>query len=206
MGQEINCRMHYQRRALIGKACLEGDHILFRGEERLKIFFKDLQSVTAEGGVLHLDIPGGPVSLELGAAAGKWAGKILHPPSRADKLGIRPGVYVRLAGQFDPSFLDDLSGVELATGKIKADLIFLAAEDREALARLRKLKAVLKPAGALWVVYPKGVQLIREIEVLDAGRAAGLKDTKVAGFSTTHTALRFVIPVAARGSKSHARS
>ena len=47
MGQEIECRMQYQRRTLTGKAYLEGDHILFRGDERLKIFIKDLQSVTA---------------------------------------------------------------------------------------------------------------------------------------------------------------
>ena len=198
MGQELNCRMHYQGRTVAGKAHLEGDHILFRGEERLKIFFRDLRSVAAEGGALHLDFPGGPVSLELGAAAAKWAGKILHPPSRADKLGIKPGLAVRLVGQLDTGFHDDLSCVELATGKAKADLIFLGAGDREALARLPRLKAGLKPAGALWVIYPKRVQLIREIEVLDAGRAAGLKDTKVAGFSATHTALRFVIPVAAR--------
>jgi hypothetical protein len=176
MGKEIKCRMQYQHRTLTGKAYLESDHILFRGEERLQILFKDLRSVATEAGILHLDFPGGPVSLELGAAAEKWAGKILHPPSRADKLGIKPGVCVRLAGQFDTSFLDDLSWVELATGKIKADLIFLAAEDRGALARIPKLAAALTPAGALWVVYPKGVQLIREIEVLDAGRAAGLKD------------------------------
>jgi hypothetical protein len=47
-------------------------------------------------------------------------------------------------------------------------------------------------------VYPKGVPAIREIEVLQAGRAAGLKDTKVASFSSTLTALRFAIPVAER--------
>ena len=86
----------------------------------------------------------------------------------------------------------------MRAGKAKADLIFLAGANREALAQIPKLAAGLKPAGALWVIYPKGVQLIREIEVLDAGRAAGLKDTKVASFSDTHTALRFVIPVAAR--------
>ena len=198
MGQELNCRMHYQGRTLDGKAFLEGDHLLFSGAERLQIAVQDLRSITAQGGLLHLDFPGGPVSLDLGPAAEKWARRILHPPSRADKLGVKPGLTVRLVGQFDTSFLDDLSCVELATAKIKADLIFLAATDREALARIPKLKAALKPAGALWVVYPKGVQLIREIEVLDAGRAAGLKDTKVASFSTTHTALRFVIPVSAR--------
>ena len=198
MGQELNCRMHYEGRTLTGIACLEGDHILFRGAERLHIALKDLRSVATEGGLLHLDFPGGPVSLELGAAAEKWARKILHPPSRADKLGIKPGLSVRLVGQFDAGFLDELRGVAPATESSKADLIFLAAPDRQALARIPKLTAALKPAGALWVVYPKGVQLIREIEVLSAGRAAGLKDTKVAAFSATHTALRFVIPVAAR--------
>ena len=59
-------------------------------------------------------------------------------------------------------------------------------------------RTLLASKGALWVVYPKGVQIIREIEVIDAGRAAGLKDTKVVAFSPTHPALRFVIPVAAR--------
>ena len=39
---------------------------------------------------------------------------------------------------------------------------------------------------------------IREVEVIERGRTAGLKDVKVASFSATHTALKFVIPVAAR--------
>jgi hypothetical protein len=89
MGQELDCRMHYRQRTLAGRAYLEGDHILFRGEERLKIAVKDLQSVTAQAGALHLEFPGGPVSLELGAAAEKWAHKILHPPSRSGKLVYR---------------------------------------------------------------------------------------------------------------------
>ena len=72
MGQELDCRMQYQRRTLAGKAYLETDHILFRGEERLKISIKDLQSVTARDGLLHLNFPGGPAVLELGAAAEKW--------------------------------------------------------------------------------------------------------------------------------------
>ena len=32
MGQELECRMQYQRRTLEGRAYLEGDHILFRGD------------------------------------------------------------------------------------------------------------------------------------------------------------------------------
>jgi len=50
----------------------------------------------------------------------------------------------------------------------------------------------------LWVVYPKGRKEITEGDVLGAGRKAGLKDVKVVGFSLTHTALKFVIPVERR--------
>ena len=196
MGQELACRMHYQKRTLAGKAYLESDHILFRGDERLKILLKDLKSVKAASGMLHLDFAGGPAKLELGAAAEKWAGKILNPPSRADKLGVRPGLAVRVVGDFEESFLAEVSANETARGA--ADLVFFAASEKRALARIPKLGTRLKPAGALWVIYPKGVKEIREIEVLEAGRAAGLKDVKVCSFSATHTGLKFVIPLASR--------
>ncbi|MEO8371486.1 MAG: DUF3052 domain-containing protein [Candidatus Solibacter sp.] len=184
--------MHYQSRSVAGKLFFEGDHILFRGDERLKVWVKDLKSVTARDGLLVLDFAGGPASFELGAAAEKWAHKILNPPTRAGKLGIKAGLAVRVVGEFPDDFLKELRGLDAAAGRSKADLVFFAATDRRALAQTPKLAAMLKPVGALWIVYPKGVQAIREIEVLGAGRAAGLKDTKVASFSATHTALRFV--------------
>jgi len=191
MGQELACRMQYQRRSLAGKAYLETDHILFRGDERVKIPLKDLQGVTAKAGILTLEFAGGPAALELGAAAEKWAQKILFPPTRADKLGVRPGLTVRLIGEFDAQFLEELKETQIV--KTKADLLFLLAADRKALERIPKLISALKAAGALWVVYPKGVPEIREVEVIHAGRAAGLKDVKVASFSPTHTALKFVL-------------
>jgi hypothetical protein len=196
MGQELECRMRYQRRTLSGKAYLETDHLLFRGDERVKIALKDVKAARATDGVLTLEFAGGPAALELGAAAEKWAQKILHPPTRADKLGVKPGVTVRLVGDFDAAFLEELRATEIVKGK--ADLVFFLAPDRQVLERTPKLALSLKPAGALWIVYPKGVSAIREIEVLHAGRAAGLKDVKVASFSTTHTALKFVIPLVDR--------
>jgi hypothetical protein len=196
MGQELECRMQYQRRSLVGKAYLETDHLLFRGEERLKILFKDLQAVSEAAGVLTLHFPGGPAELELGPAAAKWADKILHPPTRAAKLGIKSGLAVQTVGEFDQTFLEELRDTKI--GRAKADIIFFLAADRKALAKLPKLAGNLKPAGAIWVVYPKGVPAIREVEVIQAGRLAGLKDVKVASFSPTQTSLKFVIPVAAR--------
>ena len=58
--------------------------------------------------------------------------------------------------------------------------------------RVKELAPSLSGAGALWIVYPKGKQDITELQVLDAGRAAGLVDVKVVSFSATHTALKFV--------------
>ncbi len=77
-------------------------------------------------------------------------------------------------------------------------MIFFGADSGKQLDRVPKLAAALAPAGALWIVYPKGQAIIRETHVIAAGRAAGLVDTKVVGFSPTHTALKFVIPSAQR--------
>lgn len=201
MGQELECTMCYQRRKVAGKAHLETDYLLFRGgEDRLKVMFKELTGVTAAAGVLKLEFAGGPAELELGKAAEKWADKILHPPTRADKLGLKPGLSARISGDFDPDFLAELSArqVELAGPRKKSDLVFYLASRTADLSNVAKLASDLTPDGALWIVFPKGVPEIREIEVLTAGREAGLKDNKVASFSATHTALKFVIPVANR--------
>jgi hypothetical protein len=79
-----------------------------------------------------------------------------------------------------------------------AALVFYGAEDRGDLKRVKAFAARLAPDGALWVVYPKGQKRITENDVITAGRAAGLKDVKVVGFSSTHTALKFVVPLASR--------
>jgi hypothetical protein len=60
------------------------------------------------------------------------------------------------------------------------------------------LQTSLKRNGGIWVVYPKGQSDITESDVLKAGRQAGLVDTKIARFSDTHTAHKFVIPLARR--------
>ena len=193
MGQELDCTLRYRKRTLAGKAYLETAYILFRGEERLKIPFEQLTGVHAAAGVLKLEFAEGPALFELGAAAGKWAQKILHPPTRLEKLGVKPGLAIAVEGELEVEFLREIG--EVAGAKAKADLLFLAAQKTADLARIAKLKARLKPRGALWVVYPKGVAAIREIEVIEAGSAAGLKDVKVASFSSTHTALRFALPV-----------
>ena len=206
MGQELDCRMTYQRRTLEGRAYLESDHILFRGlsgsGERLKVALKDLQSVSSEGGVLHLDFGGERASLELGAAAEKWADKILHPPSRLDKIGAKAEWRASAIGVDDKTFLGELEGrvAHLSIGRVVkgSDAIFFGVTTEIELDRLGTLKRSLKPNGALWIIRPKGRPEISERATMAAGKRAGLVDVKVVGFSATHTAEKFVIPVAAR--------
>jgi hypothetical protein len=200
MGQERECAMRYNGQSLSGKALLETDCLLFRGSARVRIPLQNLTRVVADSGVLRLEFAGGAADLELGEAAAKWAEKILHRPSLLDKLGVKPAAAVRLVGQFETSFEAELRarGAQAAPKRSTADLVFFAAEHTSDLDRLTELAKIITPDGSLWIVYPKGVKTIREVEVLQAGRAAGLKDTKVASFSPTHTALRFVVPLTSR--------
>lgn len=68
----------------------------------------------------------------------------------------------------------------------------MGAEKSGDLARTAKLAESPASAGALWIVYPKGKQEIKEQHVLEAGRQAGLVDVKVMSFPATHTAVKFV--------------
>jgi hypothetical protein len=119
-----------------------------------------------------------------------------------DKLGVKPGQRVAVLGVEGAEFLTDLASrvPEYLRGEriVDADVIFFSAETLGDLARLKSLSKSICKNGAVWVVYPKGQTHIREVDVINAGKSAGLTDNKVCRFSDTHTALRFVIPLARR--------
>lgn len=190
MGQEKECTMRVGSRSYVGTAYLETDYLLFRGAERVKIALTSVKQASADDGWLRIEHDGGAATFELGAAAAKWADKILRPPTLLDKLGVKSGLQIALEGELEPHFVSELG----PTVKRGADLLFFGAKSGAELTKMGKLKTRLAPGGAIWVVYPKGKTEIREVEVIAAGRAAGLKDTKVARFSETHTALRFSLP------------
>jgi hypothetical protein len=183
-------------------ALLETAEIMFRGEERLKIPFKAIRGMVAKDGELRLKTDEGLVVFELGERAEKWRERIANPKSVVEKLGVKPGEPVAVFGKLDAEFLKKLerqkSAVTVGKTADGVDWIFFGAETRQGLGELRKISTKMKGSEALWVVYPKGQKTITETDVIDAGRKAGLKDVKVVGFSATHTALKFVIPVEKR--------
>lgn len=132
-----------------------------------------------------------------------------RPPERdyshralIDKLGVKVGQRIAVLGVESAEFLLDLTlrVPEYSRGEriSGADLIFFSAETQKNLTSLKSLSRSIQRNGAIWVVYPKGQTHLREIDVISAGKSAGLVDNKVCKFSETHTALRFVIPLASR--------
>ncbi|MGH9142418.1 MAG: hypothetical protein ACRD2I_14900 [Vicinamibacterales bacterium] len=203
MGAEATCTARFRGLTTAGKARLETEVLQFRGGDlRLSIPFKQMSKVTARTGTLSVTYPAGHLLLELGAVAPKWMDKILHPPSRLQKIGVKADWRVSAVGVDDPAFLRELkSAVDtLSIGRVErgSDAIFYGVSDQSQLARLEQLKMSLKPNGALWIIRPKGRPEISERATMAAGKAAGLVDVKVVGFSTTHTAEKFVIPIRAR--------
>lgn len=202
MGNEQQCKVRFEKQESEGKALLETSEIIFRGDFRLKIPFSAIKSAKALDGELCLQTAEGLAVFHLGPQAEKWCQKILHPKSRIEKLGVKPGAKVLLLGQFEAEFLREIGGLTKSISKGKAgadsDCIFFAAASKKDLDQLSKIKKSMDGAAALWIVYPKGQKEITENDVLASGRKAGLKDVKVVGFSATHTALKFVIPVLQR--------
>jgi hypothetical protein len=202
VGKEANCGVKFGKQQSEGKALLETSEILFRGEFRLKIPFSTIKSAKAVDGELRLQTTEGLAVFHLGAAAEKWRDKILHPKSRIEKLGVKPDAKVSLLGDFDAGFLMEIGELTKSVSKSKvaadSEWIFFAADSKEDLGALPKISDSMKGAAALWIVYPKGQKHITENDVLAAGRKSGLKDVKVVGFSSAHTALKFVIPLSRR--------
>jgi hypothetical protein len=202
VGNELKCTVRFGKETSEGKALLETSEVLFRGDFRLKIPFATVKSAKAVHGELHLQTVNGLAVFEIGPAAEKWREKILHPKARIEKIGVKPGTKVSLVGSFDAEFLEELKPLAGSVIKDKiaadSDTIFLAADSLKTLSGVAKIAKSLKGATALWIVYPKGQKSITENDVIAAGRKAGLKDVKVVGFSATHTALKFVIPVDGR--------
>ncbi|MEJ7749368.1 MAG: DUF3052 family protein [Candidatus Limnocylindrales bacterium] len=120
-----------------------------------------------------------------------------------DKLGIRPGMRVAILGVDEPTIrpliAERTSDLTEGWPEPDTDIVLLAADSMADLGPLRDLATMIRPNGAIWVVSRKGkAATLRDVEVIDAARSAGLVDNKVASFSATHTSLRLVIPRSAR--------
>ncbi|MDQ3867721.1 MAG: DUF3052 domain-containing protein [Actinomycetota bacterium] len=197
MGDEHRCTVRYGEQVAEGKALLETDELVFRGDFRLKIPLREIRSIETRDGSLTVGWRDERASFQLGPRAERWAERIREPRTLLDKLGVKPGQQISLVDVRDDKVRELLHtrGVEFADGpRAESDVILFGVESIGALERLTELQTSMKRDGAIWVIAPKGGREPREATVLEAGKRSGLVDVKVVRFSETHTGHKFVLP------------
>jgi hypothetical protein len=180
------------------KAHLDGQFLQLSGEKKLKLPLNVITKAIAEKGALKVETAGASFSLMLGdKVAELWAKKILNPPSLASKLGIKADTPVALVGKL-PAEIAEAGAASAAVKQharmpaaLSATMAVVALPPAREEATLRAAAKLLKPGGALWLVYEKGTPFNGDM-IIACARKAGLKDTKVTRVSETHTALRFI--------------
>lgn len=198
MGNETTCSVEYDGTSGEAKALLETDELIVRAPFRVKVKFGEIKQIDADDESLRIRWDSHTLSLAIGREARKWAEKIRNPKPLADKLGVKAGQKISIAGKFDAKFIKELQmrGADVgARLRRDSDIIFVAVEKREQLDRLPGIRESLAPDGAIWIVRPRATPAISDRDVMAAAKSSGLVDVKVARFSPTHTAEKFVIPV-----------
>jgi hypothetical protein len=120
------------------------------------------------------------------------------------KLGLRPGqrvAFLNAPPAFDAALgplPDNLDLSRELAGGDPFDLIVLFTVKRSDLEkRVAPLKAMMRPAAALWVAWPKRASRlptdVTEDVVREVGLAAGLVDNKVCAVDEVWSGLRLVI-------------
>lgn len=212
MGYDASCRIRFEGRTFPGRAFLETRELVIRGPSRLSVPLSEVTKAEVVGGWLRLGFGQQTLDLELGDKALRWSQRITNPPSRLDKLGVKPGMRVVLLGPIgDAGFTTELRarGATVTRGLSTAraaDIVFLSAASREDLNRVPSAAGAIKPDGSVWIVRPKGQRAVTEADSMSAGKRAGLVDVKVVSFSEALTAEKYVIPVAKRAAPRPSRS
>lgn len=192
MGREAVTTATYDGRTDEAKVLLESQGVLLRAPFSLTIPRDGISGLAVEGEALTGQGPRGPFELMLGAVeAGKWKAALEKPlPTLADKLGLKPGVTVWMAGDVGgPELAGALSGVartEVGT----ASLLVVHAADEEDLNAA--LAASAGSAAPVWIIHGKGkAALFGDNAVRSAMRAEGWIDIKACAVSGTLSATRY---------------
>jgi hypothetical protein len=118
-----------------------------------------------------------------------------------EKLGVKAGSKVAVLGVDDAAFQGELKAagadIKKTVGK-GLDFVFVQMASSKDLPQLAKLREAVRPAGAVWVIWPKGRKEFREDDIRAYGPSVDLVDVKVMAFSDTLSGLKMVIPVKKR--------
>src|SRR6266511_2558442 len=136
MGNEVTCSVEYDGASCEAKALLETDELIVRAPFRVTVPFREIRQIDADDESLRIRWASHTLSLAIGREARKWAEKIRHPKSLIDKLGVKSGQKISIAGKLDAKFIEELQtrGADVgARMRRDSDIIFVAVDKREQL-------------------------------------------------------------------------
>lgn len=197
MGLEATCTARRAGISSAGRARLEETALVFQGEFKARVPVASIRAVEVRGGTLVLDYPGGPLELDLGTSAARWASRIREPRGLAEKLGLKPGLRVSVAGVSDERLLEEIrqSGAELVGPRARElDLAFVGLQAKADLERLAAARGRIRKTGAVWAIWPRGRKDLREDDIRAFNPASGLVDVKVVSVSPLLSGLKLMIP------------
>jgi hypothetical protein len=127
-----------------------------------------------------------------------------------DKLGVRDGMRVLLAGLVHEDLRSRLAGRAAVELLEEPDddpvnlVLFTPADGSRVKAELAAHRSRITADGAIWVLTPKRGQpgYLRQEALIPQGKAVGLVDNKICSVDETTSGMRFVIPVAWRDHES----
>lgn len=195
MGLELNkCRALIKGETSTGKLYLDSKELLFRsGDVRWAVQVGKGTSAKASKGELIVRRGSKTATFAIGAKADKWAEKILNPPSRGTKLGLKPGLRYVLRGGFDKSFESELHSHKLvaASGPKSCDIAFVLMRKSADLSAFDKIAKACDAGVHIWSVWPKGIDEITRSQVIQRGRKHGMGPGKGISFDEICSAMRF---------------
>lgn len=195
MGLTSECKVVLNGRSAVCQVHCGDGEVDCRGDLRFRWKLSSLSSVEDDNGVLMLVRGDESASIYVGANSPKWAHAIKHPKTRIDKLGLKSGHKYQAWGTFDPEFDAELTARSGAESQPPLDAVFVRLNGADDLSKLNVAKEQIQSNGMIWAIWPKGRKEFRDSDIRNHGLASGLVDVKVASFSESLSALKFVIPV-----------
>lgn len=204
MGLEARCPCTWQGAKGVVRAHLDSTGLDLKGAHRLHLDLSEITEACIKNGALQLQTRKGVVLLEIPDRVEAWVRNISNPRSRIDKLGVKAGSRVMLAGGVsDAELMKELVSKDCTllqcAGKASLDAIFVFVEQPKELQDLRRYRSFLRNDGSIWVVRKKGKDAsVTEAQVRAAAEDAGLVDIKIVAFSASQSAEKLVVPRAQR--------
>ncbi|MEM9410730.1 MAG: hypothetical protein AAGA30_06425 [Planctomycetota bacterium] len=195
MGLELKtCPASISGLKSVGKLYVDSNELEFRSKQ-ITWTVKTGKGTRAKviDGDLRVSRGSKSATFAIGDEAARWADKILHPPNRITKLGLKRGQKYVIKGKFESAFHEEISEAELQpVRQLKScDLVFVLLTSTSDLKIFKKALAHSNPGTHLWTVWPKGVDSIKQADVIGTARQFGIGPGKGISFDSTHSAMRF---------------